>query len=62
MSTIRKYFYLTSGFAAFFNTLYLRPWYWVLPHYLLFSAGCLHIGLLVYRRRRHRRREFEVES
>jgi len=56
------YFYLTSGFAAFFATLYISNWYWVLPHYLLFSAGCLHIGLLVYRRRRHRRREFEVES
>jgi len=46
------YFYLTSGFAAFFATLYISNWYWILPHYLLFSAGCLHIGLVVYRRRR----------
>ena len=38
------YFYLTSGFAAFFATLYISNWYWVLPHYLLFSAGCLHLG------------------
>jgi len=46
------YFYLTAGFAAFFATLYISNWFWVLPHYLLFSAGCLHLGLMVYRRRR----------
>jgi hypothetical protein len=46
------YFYLTSGFAAFFATLYISNWFWVLPHYLLFSAGCLHLGFMVYRRRR----------
>jgi len=45
------YFYLTSGFAAFFATLYISNWFWVLPHYLLFSAGCLHLGFMVYRRR-----------
>ena len=46
------YFYLVSGFAAFFATLYISEWFWVLPHYLLFSAACIHLGLLVYRRRR----------
>lgn len=46
------YFYITSGFAAFFATLYITDWFWVLPHYFLFSAACLHLGLVVYRRRR----------
>lgn len=48
------YFYLTAGFAAFFATLYISEWFWVLPHYLLFSAACLHLGYLVTRRRRAR--------
>ncbi|MCH7537195.1 MAG: hypothetical protein IID57_05020 [Proteobacteria bacterium] len=47
------YFYLTAGFAAFFATLYISEWFWVLPHYLLFSAACFHLGFVVYRRRRH---------
>jgi hypothetical protein len=50
------YFYLTAGFAAFFATLYISDWFWVLPHYLLFSAACLHLGVLVLRRRKGRRR------
>jgi len=45
------YFYLTAGFAAFFATLYISDWFWVLPHYLLFSAACVHLFLAVYRRR-----------
>lgn len=53
------YFYITSGFAAFFATLYISNWFWVLPHYLLFSAACLHIGFAVYRRRKH---ELDTES
>ena len=44
------YFYLAAGFAAFFATLYIGDWFWVLPHYLLFSAACLHLGLVVFRR------------
>jgi len=48
------YFYLAAGFAAFFATLYISEWFWVLPHYLLFSAACIHLGILVYRRRRVR--------
>jgi hypothetical protein len=43
------YFYLTAGFAAFFATLYINEWFWVLPHYLLFSAACLHLGFAVRR-------------
>jgi hypothetical protein len=49
------YFYLVSGFAAFFATLYISEWFWVLPHYLLFSAACIHMGILIYRRRRSQR-------
>jgi len=44
-------FYLLSGLGALLATLYISEWFWVLPHYLLFSAACLHMGLLVYRRR-----------
>ena len=46
------YFYVVSGIAAFLATLYISEWFWVLPHYLLFSAACLHLGIAVYRRRR----------
>jgi len=49
------YFYFVAGVAALLATLYISNWFWILPHYLLFAAGCLHMGLLVYRRR-HRRR------
>ena len=49
------YFYLTSGFAAFFATLYISEWFWVLPHYLLFSAACIHLGFAVYQRRHQER-------
>jgi Flp pilus assembly protein TadB len=45
------YFYLASGLAAFFATLYITEWFWVLPHYLLFSLVCIHLGVIVYRRR-----------
>ncbi len=54
------YFYLTSGFAAFFATLYVSEWFWVLPHYLLFSAACSHLGIVIYRRRlRGKKREHQ---
>jgi hypothetical protein len=46
------YFYLTSGFAALFATLYISEWFWVLPHYLLFSAACLQMSFAVFKRRR----------
>jgi hypothetical protein len=46
------YFYLAAGLTAFLATLYISTWLWVLPHYLLFSAACLHLGVLILRRRR----------
>ena len=52
---VLPYFYLASGVAAFLATLYISEWFWVLPHYLLFSAACLHLGILVYRRRKQHR-------
>ncbi|MGI9233829.1 MAG: hypothetical protein ACR2RD_09390 [Woeseiaceae bacterium] len=48
------YFYLASGLGAFFATLYITEWFWILPHYVLFSAVCFHLGVIVYRRR-HRK-------
>ena len=45
------YFYLISGAAALLATLYISDWFWVLPHYLLFSGACIHLGVTVYRRR-----------
>ena len=48
---VLPYFYITSGFAAFFATMYISDWFWVLPHYLLFSAACIHLGILVYLKR-----------
>lgn len=45
------FFYLGSGILAFLATLYVSAWFWVLPHYLLFSAACLHLGLVIFRRR-----------
>ena len=50
--TALPHFYLVAGFIAFFTTLYISEWFWVLPHYLLFSAACIHLGLRVLRRRR----------
>ena len=52
--TLLPYFYLFAGVAALLATLYISNWLWVLPHYLLFSIACLHMGILIYRRR-HRR-------
>ena len=51
------WFYVGAGIAAFAATLYISDWFWVLPHYLLFSIGCVHLGLLVYRRRRRAPRD-----
>lgn len=46
------YFYLVAGLSAFVATLYVSEWFWVLPHYLLFSAACVHLGYLILRRRK----------
>jgi hypothetical protein len=49
------YFYVAAGFAALLATFYIAEWFWVLPHYLLFSFASMHIGFIVFRRRRERR-------
>ncbi len=49
---VLPYFYLGAGFLAFLSTLYISEWFWILPHYLLFSAACIHLGIVVFRRRR----------
>ena len=46
------YFYLISGFAAFAATVYINEWFWMVPHYCLFSVACIHMGILIHRRRR----------
>ena len=45
------YFYILSGIASLVATLYIGHWLWVLPHYLFFAAACLHMGVMIYRRR-----------
>lgn len=49
------YFYIVVGLLAFAATVYVNEWFWVVPHWILFSAACLHMGVLVSRRR-HRAR------
>ncbi len=56
------YFYLASGLAALFATVYISSWLWLLPHYLLFSAACLHLGILILRRRRAPRKRRESSA
>lgn len=51
------YFYLFTGFSALLATLYISNWLWILPHYLLFSGACMHMGVLIFRRRRGNRDE-----
>lgn len=53
------WFYLAAGLAAFFATLYISEWFWILPHYVLFSAACFHLAFAVYRKRRKSRTEFQ---
>ena len=53
------YFYLTAGFAAFFAPISISHWFWILPHYLLFSGACIHLGIAVYRRRAKHRTKAE---
>jgi hypothetical protein len=45
------WFYIGSGLAAFLATLYINQWFWILPHYVLFSIACGHLGVYVIRRR-----------
>lgn len=50
------WFYLVSGIVALMATLYINGWYWVVPHYFLFCAACLHLSAIVFFRRRSRRK------
>jgi hypothetical protein len=53
------YFYLLAGIVAIVATMYIGHWTWILPHYLIFSAACLHMGILIHRRRKSYRRNIE---
>jgi Flp pilus assembly protein TadB len=53
------WFYLIAGAASLAATLYIGAWYWVLPHYLLFSAACLNLSLIIFRRRRPAEKEIK---
>ncbi|HEX7062254.1 MAG TPA: hypothetical protein VF200_09795 [Woeseiaceae bacterium] len=50
------WFYLSAGILAFLATVYVSTWLWVVPHYLLFSLACVHLGLVVLRKRQRTRR------
>jgi hypothetical protein len=45
------FFYFFAGVSAFLATVYINAWFWVLPHYVLFSVACLHLSIAVFRRR-----------
>lgn len=45
------WFYCFAGIASFLATLYVGDWFWILPHYLLFSVACCHLGVVIFRRR-----------
>ena len=45
------WFYMTAGIVAFLATMYISEWFWVVPHYLLFSAACVHLAVVILRRR-----------
>ncbi len=55
-------FYLASGVIALFATLYISAWFWIVPHYLLFSAACVHLGFVILRRRARSRRPTSTEG
>ena len=56
------YFYVIAGLAALLATFYIADWFWVLPHYVLFSFASVHIGIMIFRRRRMRRASSREES
>ncbi len=45
------YFYIGAGISALLATFYIGRWFWILPHYLFFAAACLHMGIMIHRRR-----------
>ena len=52
-------FYLVSGIAALVATMYIGHWSWVLPHYIIFSVACLHMGALILGRRKRAKQDCE---
>jgi hypothetical protein len=50
--TALPWFYVGAGISSFLATLYINEWFWILPHYVLFSIACIHLGLVIHRRRR----------
>jgi hypothetical protein len=49
------YFYVVAGITALFATAYISNWLWIMPHYLLFSGACFHLGALIFNKRRRTR-------
>lgn len=39
--------YIAAGFTAFFATLYVPEWFWVLPYYFLMACGGVHAILFL---------------
>lgn len=56
------YFYILAGFTALFATLYINDWYWMVPHWLLFTALCVHAGAKIVSRRITFRRAKRADS
>lgn len=50
LSDCTPYLYLTGAFAAFFATLYIVDWFWLVPHSLLIAAGVSHLALALRRK------------
>jgi len=53
------WFYLLAGVLSLAATLYISTQFWALPQYFLFSAACLHLGVIIFRRRRVQKTEPE---
>ncbi|HZD54016.1 MAG TPA: hypothetical protein VE175_13285 [Woeseiaceae bacterium] len=51
------WFYLAAGLFAFFGTVYVSTWLWLVPHYLLFSLACMHLAFVVLRKRHRAQKE-----
>jgi hypothetical protein len=49
--SVLPFFYIGAGITAFLATIYISEWFWILPHYLLFSVACLHLGIIIFHRR-----------
>ncbi|MEL7537492.1 MAG: hypothetical protein AAFZ58_11070 [Pseudomonadota bacterium] len=50
------FFYLVAGLTAFFATLYVPEWYWVVPYYFLVACGLIHAAVYVWLRRARSRK------